>query len=216
MREVWELCDGYVTGKREEGGRGAPTRRPNQARGTAQRSEGGRPRRPCATEARGMRGEERAHRGGSAHPSGAEQHKRGATHPPPDSDRRERRGGGTGGRGQGARPTREGGTRQHDSGRSAPSRSEGEEISARARDARTRWTSGPISERRGARRPVASHPNKEAPRLWREELTRGDTQRQLIRKGGAKRSPQRVGSRAPTGGRREAGRLNRDENQVIS
>lgn len=205
MIDVWVLCDGYVTGKREEGGRGAPNRRPNQARGIVQRSEDGRPRRPCATDARRMRGEERAHRGGSARPSGAEQHKKGATHPPPDSDRRERRGGGTGGRGPGARPTSGGETRQHDCGRSAPSRSGGEEISARARDARTRWTSGTISERRGARRPGASHHNKVAPRLWRAELTRGDTQRQQIRKGGAKRSPQRVGSRAPTEGRREAG-----------
>ena len=124
-----------------------------------------------------MRGEERAHRGGSAHPSGAEPHKRGALHPPTDSDRRERRGGGTGGRGQGARPTSGGGTRQHDCGRSAPSGSEGEEIPARARDARTRWTSGPISERRGAWRPGASHHHKFAPRLWRVERTRGGTQR---------------------------------------
>lgn len=152
-----------------------------------------------------MRGKERAHRGGSAHPSGAEPHKRGALHPPPDSDRRERRGGGTGGRGQGGRPTSGGETRQHDSGRSAPSRSGGEEISGRPRGARPRWPSGANNERRRAWRAEARATPQGAPLLWRLELTRGDTQRQQIRKAGAKRRPQRVGSRAPTEGRREAG-----------
>ena len=161
-----------------------------------------------------MRGAERAHRGGDGRPSGAEPHKRGATHPPPDSDRRERRGGGTGGRGQGARPTSGGETRQHDCVRSAPSNGRGEEISARARDARTRWTSGPISERRGAWRPGASHPNKVAPRLWRVERTRGGTQRTLIRKAGAERRPQRVDSQARSGAERAAGWIDEDATPV--
>lgn len=48
------MCGRYATGKREEGGRGAPTRRPNQARGIAQRSEDGGAGRPCGTDARGI------------------------------------------------------------------------------------------------------------------------------------------------------------------
>ena len=56
----------------------------------------------------GWRGEERAHRANPRPPSGTEPKRKGDTHPPPDSDRRERRGGGLGGRGQGARPTRGG------------------------------------------------------------------------------------------------------------
>lgn len=151
-----------------------------------------------------MRGEERAHRGGGAHPSGAEQHKRGALHPPPGSERSERRGGGTGGRGQGARPTRGGETRQHDCGRSAHARSGDEEISARARGASHKTASGANNERRRAWRAEARATRQVAPRLWRVERTRGGTQRTLIRKAGAKRRPQRVGSRAPTEGRREA------------
>ena len=135
--------------------------------------------------------------------------------PPPAGQRAERaEGRGDGGRGQGARPTRGGETLQHDCGRSAHARSGGEEISARARDARTRWTSGPISERRGAWRPRASHPNKVAPRLWRVERTRGGTQRTLIRKAGAERRPQRVDSQARSGAERAAGLIEEDENPV--
>lgn len=156
-----------------------------------------------------------AARGAARHRrSGAEQHKRGATHPPPDSERSERRGGGTGGRGQGARPTRGGETQQHDCGRSAPSNGRGEEISARARGASHRKASGTNNERRRAWRAGARATRQVAPRLWRVERTRGGTQRTLIRKAGAERRPQRVVSQARSGAERAAGWIEEDVNRL--
>lgn len=102
----------------------------------------------------------------------------GALHPPPDSERSERRGGGTGGRGQGARPTS--GGNGHDNttaGAAHPTNGRGEEISARARGASHRKASGTNNERRRAWRAGARATPQNAPSLWRVERPRGDTQR---------------------------------------
>ena len=108
--------------------------------------------RPCATDVRGMA------RGGAGAPShrppnersGAKTERGHYTPRRTASDKRAE-GRGDGGRGQGARPTR--GGNGHDkppAGAAHTTNGRGEEISARARDARTRWTSGPIKRAEGS------------------------------------------------------------------
>ena len=203
------MCGSYATGKREEGGRGAPKRRANQARGDCAAERGRRGgatlRHGCAWDGAGRSGRTEPRATARAERS---RKREGALHPPPDSDRRERRGGGTGGggRGQGLRAgamatttrLRAQRTRQTAEARKFP-RAHG----ARGLDGRAPR----FSERRGAWRPVASRHHKYAPSLWRVERTRGCSQRTpdsqarsgaeraarlLIRKRGAERSAQRI------------------------
>ncbi len=69
----------------------------------------------------GMRGEERAHRGGSAHPSGAEHEQRGGIPPPAGQRATRAEGRGDGGEGAGGKAYERGQwPLQHDCGRSAP------------------------------------------------------------------------------------------------
>ena len=126
----------------------------------------------------GLRGEERPHGATPRHPSGAEPKQRGGITPPTGQRPQGAEGRGDGGEGAGGKAYERGQwPRQIACGRSAPSNGRGEEISARARDARTRWTSGTNNERRRAWRAVASATQQNAPSLWRVERPRGDTQR---------------------------------------
>ena len=182
MRFMWELSH------RKEGGGRARSAQP-----TTDTSAGGsvaeRGRRGAATLAHGCAGHCAGRSGARSRPppterSGATQE--GGKTPPAGQRPEGAEGRGDGGEGAGDKAFARGEQpRQSDSGRSAPSGIEGGLISARARDARTRWTSGPLNERRRARRAGARATLQIAPLLWREEWARGDTQRPLIRKAGA-------------------------------
>ncbi len=114
----------------------------------------------------------------------------GAYHPPPDSEQRERRGGGTGGRGQGARPTSGGnGHYNTTAGAAHPTNGRGGQTSARARGASHRKASGTNNERRRAWRAGARATPQKAPSLWREERTRGGTQRPQVSTARARSRP---------------------------
>jgi len=175
VREVWELC--Y---RKEGGGRarsGHPTTESSAGDCAAERWRTPPPtlRHGCGRECAGRSGRTEA-----GAPTRAERsiNREGALHPPPDSEQSERRGGGTGGRGQGARPPSVG--NGHDNttaGAAHPTNGRGEEISARARGASHRMASGTNNERRRAWRAGARATPQKAPSLWRVVRPRGGTQR---------------------------------------
>lgn len=181
-----------------ERGRRAGAERPRDDRtkrgGIAQRSEGGGAGRPCGTEVRGMA------RGGAAARSNA---------PPPErsgagierghyTPRRaaSKASGGEGGRGGG------------DRGQGLRAGAMATTTRLRAQRAIKRQRRGNFRARTGRDDSMEERPDKASggergdpkratttslpPLCLRVERTRGDTQRTLIRKGGAERSPQRV------------------------
>jgi hypothetical protein len=113
--------------------------------------------------------------------------------------------GGRGGGGRAAGPTR-GAERTTTEAGTQDKRPDKTQTSARARGARPQRPSGAVNERRRAWRAGARATTQVAPRLWRQERARGDTQRPLIRerrpKGGAKRVGLRSDGREPEGRRR--------------
>ena len=164
--------------------------------GIAQRSEGGGAGRLCGTEVRGIVRGGAAARSHTPPPerSGAK-NREGALHPPPDSERQASEGEGGRGEGAGGQGLRAGvmaPTNRLRAQRTAKKRRRG---NFRARTGREDSMDERPAPASGGERgdPKRATTTSMPPLCLREERARGDTQRPLIRKGGAERSPQRVG-----------------------